>query len=307
MRNNLCPICSHPKKHSIERPGQPSRWSKTCGDNSCIKSLTQQTNITVYGHISNLHCITENGKTVLANTIQTKYGVENISQLTHVKQKKQKTCTENYGVAWPMQSAIVREKTIDTLLSKYGYDNISKVPRIIEKIKQSQIEKYGVFYMQTTEGKQLLNKTCQEKYGVDWYFQSTDFKEKLEARCMEKYGVPNPFMSPEVQAEIAKRNGKGISIGETKWLDSLGVITVNRQVPIKSISGKNYIVDGFDPDTNTIYEYNGSFWHGNPDYYISEDYHPVIRTVTFGELYTKTIEKQEDLLSSGYNLIAKWS
>jgi hypothetical protein len=307
MSINLCPICKNPKKHSISRPKQPSTWSKTCGMKECIKTLTQQTNLSICGHISNLHAKTKNGRTILQNTIDKKYGVSNISQITEVKQKKKETCLANFGVEWPMQSPVIKAKSIDTLMSKYGYDNISKCPAIIEKIKETQISRYGSFYMQTTEGKELLKSICQQKYGVDWYFSSAEFKEKLEKRCMELFGVTNPFYSSIVQERIAKRNSKGKSKEETDWLDRMGIAPEFRQFHIKSITNKNYIVDGFDPMTNTVYEWNGSFWHGNPVYYLSETAHPVIKTITFGELYEKTIQKQKDILDSGYNLIAEWS
>jgi hypothetical protein len=305
--NTCCSFCQQPKKHSDTRPTHPSTWSKTCGAKSCIKQLTQQTNIAEYGHPSNLHATQPNGKTVLQNSIQQKYNVDNISQIASVKLKKQSTCLENFGVAWPMQSSIVRAKSIGTALTKYGYDNVSKSPVIIEKIKQTHLDRYGSFYMQTTEGKELLKSICQEKHGVDWYFSSTEFKQKLETRCLELYGVTNPFFSPVVQSLIAKRNSKGKSNEETVWLDSLNISADFRQHNIKSISGKNYIVDGFDADTNTVYEWNGSFWHGNPDYYEATTAHPVISNTTFGELYNQTIRKQQDLLDSGYNLIVKWS
>jgi hypothetical protein len=303
---NSC-SCGKPKKHSDIRPTQPSTWSRTCGSKACIKQLTQTTNLEVYGHTSNLHAKEENGKTVLQNTIQEKYQVTNVSQIPAAKTKKQQTCMENFGVAWPMQSSIVRAKSVGTLLEKYGYDNVSKCPAIIEKIKQTQFSKYGSFYMQTNEGKDLLKSVCQEKYGVDWYFSTAEFKQKLEARCMELFGVTNPFFSPVVQAAIAKRNSSGKSKEETTWLNVLNIDPAFRQHNIKGVSGKNYIVDGFDTTTNTVYEYNGSFWHGNPDYYDADTIHPVISNKTFGELYEHTIKKQEDILNAGYNLIVKWS
>jgi hypothetical protein len=307
MPSNLCPICSAPKKHSTTRPTYPSTWSKTCGNKKCIKTLTQTTNLSTYGHLSNLHAKLENGNTVLQESIYKKYNVANISQIKGVKEKKKKTCLQNFGVEWPMQSTLVKSKSINTILEKYGFDNVSKNPAIIEKIKQTHIEKYGSFYMQTTEGKELLKSICQKKYGVDWYFSSADFKSKLTKRCIELFGVSNPFYSPSVQSEIAKRNSKGKSKEETKWLDSLNIDPAYRQYNIRSITNKNYIVDGFDPLTNTVYEWNGSFWHGNPDYYLAEDLHPIMKSITYGELYERTIRKQEDILNSGYNLIVQWS
>jgi len=305
--SNKCPICNLPKKHSDIRPGQSSTWSKTCGSKQCIKLLTQTTNLNLYGHASNLHAKLENGNTVLKNTILNKYNVKNISQIESVKKKKQATCLQNYGVNWPMQSDAVKLKSVETLITKYGYDNISKVPAIIEKIKQTQISRYGALYMQTEPGKEMLKQACREKYGVDWYFNSADFKNKLEQRCLELFGVTNPFYSPEVQAGIAKRNGKGKSKEETNWLDKLGVHPDYRQHHITSASGKVYIVDGYDPFTNTVYEWNGSFWHGNPTYYDQDKAHPVKKNLTYGELYDQTLRKQQDLLESGYNLIVEWS
>jgi hypothetical protein len=302
-----CPICGKDKKHSDTKPTHPSLWSKTCGSRECIKKLTQSTNLSEYGHVSNLHSKLENGKTVLQDTINKRYNVDNVSQLEKVKQKKQETCLENFGVRWPMQSTEVKAKSTATIMDKYGYDNVSKAPSIIQKIRHTQVEKYGMLYMQTDEGKKLLSDICMEKYGVEWYFNSTDFKNKLEKRCMELFGVTNPFFSANVQANIAKRNSKGKSKEETKWLDSLGILKENRQVAIKSVTGKNYIVDGYDPETNTVYEWNGSFWHGNPEYYDGKKDHPVIKEMTYGDLYEKTIKKQQDILESGYNLISEWS
>lgn len=34
-----------------------------------------------------------------------------------------------------------------------------------------------------------------------------------------------------------------------------------------SIPGTSYRAGGFVEETNTIYEYNGDFWHGNPDFF----------------------------------------
>ena len=85
---------------------------------------------------------------------------------------------------------------------------------------------------------------------------------------------------------------------ENKWLDDLSVN--NRQYKIE-----NFKVDGFDPDTNTIYEFYGDFWHGNPKKYKPDDINQVNNT-TFGELYEKTIEREEYLKSLGYKIVSIW-
>lgn len=92
--------------------------------------------------------------------------------------------------------------------------------------------------------------------------------------------------------------GEKCCIKETKWLDSLGV--KERQVRI----GK-YVVDGFDSSTNTIYEFNGDYWHGNPNKYNLNDINEKTKT-TFKELYEKTLKKESFLKSIGYNVISIW-
>jgi len=306
IMNHLCPVCGDPKKGY--NPNIKSyRWRKTCGKRNCITQSTKNTNIENYGHVSNLHAKAENGKSILRNSIEQKYGVTNISQLDHVKLKKQETCLANFGVNWPMQSEAVRQKSVDTVMTNYGHTNISKVPEIIEKIKDTHVSRYGNYYMATAEGKERLQATCQEKYGKNSYFSTEEFKEKLEKRCMELFGVPNPFMSAEVQKNISKKHAGKVSKEETKWLDSLNILNENRQVHIKTLSGNDYIVDGYDPETNTVYEYNGSFWHGNPECYDQDKYHPKIKNMTFGDLYNNTLIREEDLIRSGYNVVAKWS
>lgn len=66
-----------------------------------------------------------------------------------------------------------------------------------------------------------------------------------------------------------------------------------------------YKVDGYDYKTNTVYEFNGSYWHGNPDYYDAEQYN-TRKNMTFGELYEATITREKMIKSMGYNLVSKW-
>ena len=48
---------------------------------------------------------------------------------------------------------------------------------------------------------------------------------------------------------------------ERDWLDNLGIPGLERQYKI-TVDEKTYIVDAIDHKTNTIYEFNGSYWHG---------------------------------------------
>ena len=92
-----------------------------------------------------------------------------------------------------------------------------------------------------------------------------------------------------------------VSKKEKEWLDTLNVPVRQEEI---NIGTKKFIVDGFDPTTNTVYEYNGSYWHGNPNIYKRDDINTVLG-VTFGELYQKTLER-ETLIKKHYNLVVLW-
>jgi hypothetical protein len=66
-----------------------------------------------------------------------------------------------------------------------------------------------------------------------------------------------------------------------------------------------YKADGFCKETNTVYEFWGDFWHGNPEVYKSTSTNRV-KQVTFGELYSITMKKKQDILQAGYNIVDIW-
>jgi hypothetical protein len=94
----------------------------------------------------------------------------------------------------------------------------------------------------------------------------------------------------------------GISEGETIWLNGLDI--KERQVTLV-IDNKKIKVDGYDRDNNTIYEYYGNYWHGNPQVFEPEDMNKSVG-LTFGELYQKTLDRERLIKKAGFNLIIKW-
>lgn len=93
---------------------------------------------------------------------------------------------------------------------------------------------------------------------------------------------------------------------ESKWLDycKVPLSSENRQVRI-IINGKLYRVDGFVPETNTVYEFYGDYWHGNPAVFDPNNLNKVNKK-TFGELYEATINRRNAIISAGYNIVEIW-
>ncbi len=105
-------------------------------------------------------------------------------------------------------------------------------------------------------------------------------------------------------------NSRGYSKSQIEWLLQLEGqygITIEHAL---SPGGESHIpgigkIDGYCRELNTVFEYHGDFWHGNPAV------HPVDavneRTGTkFGDLYQRTIDRDNKIISLGYNLVVKW-
>lgn len=106
------------------------------------------------------------------------------------------------------------------------------------------------------------------------------------------------------------RHGQGCKkcVGQSsrvaeKWLDSLRINTLQREYSLPEY--KKIQVDAYDPTTHTIYQFHGDYWHGNIDKFDRNEFNK--RTnMTMGELYDKTLEKDQRLRDFGYNLIVMW-
>ena len=66
-------------------------------------------------------------------------------------------------------------------------------------------------------------------------------------------------------------------------------------------------VDGYDPNTNTIYEFNGCFFHGCTTCFNNRDQtHAKLNNKTMAEVYQSTMHRIAHLQHSGYNVIVMW-
>ena len=105
-------------------------------------------------------------------------------------------------------------------------------------------------------------------------------------------------------------NNRGFSKQSIEWLK---FIHTKDGINIQYIeNGNEYLIpntryhaDGYDPQTKTIYEFHGDYWHGNPNIY-SEHMFNKTTNCTFGELYKKTQKKKQTCIKLGYNYVEIW-
>jgi len=71
------------------------------------------------------------------------------------------------------------------------------------------------------------------------------------------------------------------------------------------IPNTKYKADGYCHETNTIFEFHGDYWHGNPKKFKYNEYNKTTNC-SFSELYQKTLKKENKIKALGYNLITIW-
>lgn len=86
-----------------------------------------------------------------------------------------------------------------------------------------------------------------------------------------------------------------------RWLDGLGISGLIKEYRITPSKP----VDGYDPATNTVYEFHGDFWHGNPDVFNPQDINPKTGK-TYQYHYEKTLLSEKAIRDMGYNLVVMW-
>jgi len=93
---------------------------------------------------------------------------------------------------------------------------------------------------------------------------------------------------------------KRVSREESEWLDILNMPDEFRQVRIPNTRRH---ADALRD--NVVYEFYGSFWHGDPRLYKSTDVNKRCNR-TFGELFVETAKREKDLIKLGYDLRVMW-
>jgi len=77
-------------------------------------------------------------------------------------------------------------------------------------------------------------------------------------------------------------------------------------IPEPDAFGKSYYrCDGYCEETNTVYEFDGDYWHGNPAKSDPDEEHPMTH-LTYGEMYARTLVRHDMIRKHGYNLVTIW-
>ncbi len=135
-KEGMCKTCSGETTYFSFNVGYLEYCSTSCVANGIsIKERIKKTKIEKYGSLNNYNKIKE--------TLLMKYGVDNVSKLSTIKEKKKITLKKHYGVESVLESNFIKNKIKKTLMSKYGVDNPSKLDWVVDKKRKTMLAKYG--------------------------------------------------------------------------------------------------------------------------------------------------------------------
>lgn len=114
-----------------------------------------------------------------------------------------------------------------------------------------------------------------------------------------------------IGAGCPRCNQTGYSQASIKWIeDIMAVNNIYIQHALNTgeyrIPNTKYKVDGYCEETNTIYEFHGDCFHGNPTKYNETDKCNPFSDLNAGELYQQTINRELHIKELGYNLVVMW-
>lgn len=195
----------------------------------------------------------------------------------------------------------------DTCIQLYGVKRPIQLEHFKLKRKNNNIQKYGGEYGQkhNLHAFELLNDK-------NWLYNEYVTCKKSGLQISIELNVSEGSIRTYLQKHniVITRQGNfsGISI---HWLNHISTtqnifIQHAQNLGEYQLPGTKLLVDGYCQETNTCYEFHGDIWHGNPKLYQPHEKCNPFSKLTAGELYQKTMERDNTIKSLGYSLEVMW-
>lgn len=154
----------------------------------------------------------------------------------------------------------------------------------------------------TSNEEEFISKSIKI-HGMKYDYSVVDYNGalvKVKIKC-PKHGEFEQTPANHLFGKGCPNCSNNISKQEISFLDYIGVKDRNKRFPNWTMKP----VDGYDPMTNTIYEFLGDYWHGNPVRFNPSNIHPK-NGISFGQLYKETFITLNKLKSLGYTVKYIW-
>lgn len=335
-----CPVCGSPLKFQ-------QSYKTTCGKSTCLSSMTsiiqsnldvikkkEETMIKRYGVAYSIQNPESNQKRI--KTVIEKYGVDSASKSDIVKRKVAETNLRRYGSKTPSGNAKVRAKMHQTNLKRYGVKEYGASIECKKKSKKTCNERYGTDYYMLTKNFESIRKpfiSTPEKYKS---LTERNFREILENdemthnytyveydtnirkhtlmchACNSVFKISMGlyrirFNHSHVICTNCNPINKPISIQEKELLDFIKSI-YNKEIIHNDRSVIHpYELDIYLPDLRVAIEYNGNYWHANPEFYSENEIINIKGTeYLVSEIWKRDQKKLEYCNDKSITLITVW-
>lgn len=259
-----------------------------------------------------------------------------------IQEKIKKTNMKNFGVPRASMNPKCVEKARKTSLEKYGTEYYMRTNEYKNKVKKTNLEKYGTEWnVSSKNNKKKREETMVERFGVDNYFKRSDlvktkmlekygqdnpskieeFQDKKRKTWLEKYGVENPALCPDIieKIKIARANSEHTACFFSKisqelfweldkYVESCYFAEKNKEIATYDKSCKRaYYLDFaiIDYDKKVAIEFNGDFWHMNPDIFSESQINPVSK-LSASEIWKYNDQKISFFTNIGWKILIIW-
>jgi G:T-mismatch repair DNA endonuclease (very short patch repair protein) len=210
-------------------------------------------------------------------TLNERYGVDNISELSFVKEKKIKTMLKNYNRVNNFSDYAIKEK---------AKNNIDYV-KVWDKIKETFKTKYGVDKITDIDG---VREKISNKQSFNYRFLLNDDEKEM---------VKLKLKSARLKIKYHRVSKLELKIQE-----------ILNELNISYCSNIN--IDGYNFDilfnNKNILEINGDYWHANPKIYLDTDIivYPNNNLLKACEVWERDKIKKDKVEMGGYLVNYLW-
>lgn len=193
-----CPVCGKPTKILDMQAGP-----KACSE-ECRQKEIEFTNLKKYG-VKNVFQ-SEHIKNKIRQSMIDTYGVDHYSKTEEYKTRMKSTMIDRYGDN-PFSSDEILQRRIKGSLDKYGTMWPSQNPQVKQKVHDSFISKHGGYPLnRDSDIFPKIRDTNLIKYGFESPIQNETIRNKMISTNLERYGVENPAQNNEIRQKIESTN-----------------------------------------------------------------------------------------------------
>lgn len=202
-----------------------------------------------------------------------------------------------------------RAVTLKNLSRKHG-DEVGKklYEDYVDKQRYSGVsEDYFIELLGEEQGKARYKELCKEKaHTLETYTKRYGSKKLAEEKLKEFFSkIESNKFSSELEREFILKVIQRLSEEEIAFEKMYSILNENQYGMWSHRLEKLIKLDLVILDIDACIEFNGNYWHCNPQMYTSDFIHPTLKK-TAKEIWKIDEKKKKDVMEKGFNVKVVW-